>query len=596
MADVASPAESSANSDEGGAAEEPLDPASRTAHVGRATRLTLWTTCSVALFSRFHRLEYLDPTAAPRMMVGGDWTTYLVSPNFLRSADPLTWPIGRIPDYVAPEGTMLGQTDTVPILTPLYRLLIAFSPDSPIQLVGPLILTAYVVTFLMTARFVHRLTTHRPGWQRELMAIAFATLVTVAPFWNLQYVHPALMQQWLLVWAAIIALRRCIDGDGEPLSDRALLLAGLGPVILAAAVQPYLVPMVALITIGPDLAAVRSRPKVVLTKWLAAVAAVGAVSVALGFISPGSRLGSTGFGNYASDLLAVFDPDAQSRIVPDIPTRPDSIGGYAYPGLGGLMFLVVAAAVAAWSRRARALAAKSPPPTEGGATVVRFRTGAAAGLMLTTAAATAFAVAPVLRIGGRTLVDLSAVANRASSLTAVFRVNGRFIWVLVWLALLCGAVVLCRSRAFTVALILTTASAAVQIGDVIPWTPLLRPNESVEYADAAARLGDLRASGIESIQFQPPVVIPGCDSGQFGDFTYLGDVILAASVQQLAVNSGYTSRALPAYEQAICIDQAAAFTDRQYDTTVLYVVPADAANPPGLRCRTLTSLLKGCRV
>ena len=88
------------------------------------------------LFGGVLDFRVLNPLSAARMMTTIDWTTYIVSPNYLRGGPLLSLPIGQIPKYVAPVGTALAHTDTVPLLTPLYRLLLAIYPDRPIQLLS----------------------------------------------------------------------------------------------------------------------------------------------------------------------------------------------------------------------------------------------------------------------------------------------------------------------------------------------------------------------------------------------------------------------------------------------------------------------------
>src|SRR4051794_9143846 len=60
----------------------------------------------------------LNARNAPQMMTN-DWVTYIVAPNYLRSAPVLSLPIGRVPDYIAPVGSSLGLSDAVPVLTPI---------------------------------------------------------------------------------------------------------------------------------------------------------------------------------------------------------------------------------------------------------------------------------------------------------------------------------------------------------------------------------------------------------------------------------------------------------------------------------------------
>jgi hypothetical protein len=542
----------------------------------------------VVLFGRFHRFRYLDPRRAAEMMVFDDWTTYVVGPNYLRTAPNLSFPLGRIPDYLAPAGSSIGKVDSLPILTPVYRLAMAVFPGQPIQLVGAFLLVAFILAFNMVSHFVDLIDVELHFAVRECLTLGFAATLTIAPFWNLQYVHPALMQQWILIWALVSALRRCptfLEGRFRRSDSR---WAGLGPILVASVVQPYLIPMAALPALAPDIADIRIRPMEVLRK----VAVAGALSIglafAMGFIGDGGNLGSDGFGGYAGDLLGPVDPDLQSRLVLDVPGTVGSIGGYAYAGLGGL-FLALFGVVAAIGSTIRSRLLSVPlSRLEDGRLKLRLVGLSVAALLL-------YSALPTLRIAGRPILDLSRIFNNLESVTAIFRVNGRFVWMAVWLAMLVGiARLVIRWRPRTV-LIASLMILAIQIFDVIPWTPLARQPGDIEYEESLLVLREAAASGATEVQFQPPVVVPGCYSPEYGSFTALGDVLLAASVIGLPVNSGYTARLSPEFTRLNCELQVEEFVAGEFRSDVLYIVPGSAATSVRLECFPVTSELQGCR-
>lgn len=568
--------------------------APRTAGWGRVRhllpRIVLRLGLPVALFGHFYSFLYLNPLNAPRMLVGDDWTTYIVSPNFLRTAPLLSIPIAKVPGYIAPGGTTLARTDSIPALAPVYRLLNAMFPTRPVQLVGLLLLIAVVATFNAVARFCDHVRSELRGPQREILTLALATVAVVAPFWNLQYVHPALMQHWILVWALIGALRRCpsfLDGRFAPSPGR---WTGLGPICAAAAVQPYLIPMVAIPALAPDLAHLAKRPGAIVRKFGAAFVLVIAISVMLGYIGHG-HLGGTGFGAYASDLASIIDPGSRSRFVLDVPSLPDAIGGYGWLGLGGL--LVTAAGVVSvlrtsQSRRYRRVAGLEEPST------LESRRPAQV-LYLAIGLVAVYALLPVVRLFGRPIIDVVGLTKHFSALTSLFRVNGRFIWSLLWLGLLTGAGRLLTTSRRRTAAVIGLAALVLQLVDVIPWPVLLRPTTSIEYGAASAILRHQRATGARSIQFEPAVVIPGCYPAAYGTFADLGDVLLAASVVGLPVNSGYTARLDPEHVAQNCVAEADAFARGDFTSDVLYVLPRAAPLPPTLDCEAITSKLTACR-
>jgi Family of unknown function (DUF6311) len=476
----------------------------------RITVAALRTVVPVILFGRYQRFAYLVPTASPRMLVGDDWTTYLVSPNYLRGSAFLTWPLARVPGYIAPDGTSLGQTDIVPVLTPLYRALLQVLPGKPVQIVGFLLLFAYLASYFLCFNFVQSFTKRHPWWVRELAAASTASIIVIAPFWNLQYVHPALMQQWVLIWAVIGSLRRCFNS--QPERARTARWSTV-PVLVSAVLQPYLIPMTAAICLGPDLALVRLHPLAVIKKWTITIFAALFLAFALGYIESGSNLGSDGFGSYASDLVALVDPDNQSNILPNIATTPGAIGGYAYPGMGALMLLfsAVVTGVLRPFRSRSDLAGKEAEPDEfNGDPVSHHGRARFVGLLAVVFLTGVFAIGPAIRIRTRKVLDVSRITDHVSSLTAVFRVNGRFVWVTVWFILLLSIAHVCQIASSRFLSIGLPVFFILQLFDVVPWTPLLRANGSIEYDAARSTLTKLKSGGIETIQFIPPVLIPGC--------------------------------------------------------------------------------------
>ncbi len=567
------------------------EPESRksSAATGKAVRWFIRLATPLAIFGHIHRYAYLDPRHAAQMMVGGDWTTYVVSPNFLDGSHLL--PVGSLPGYLAPVGASLAKTDSIPAVVLLYRLIGSIFSGQPVQLIGTFLLSAVVLSFVAVCRFLDLIEAPR-GLAREVVTLCVASTLVMAPFWNLQYVHPALMQQWILILAVTSALRRCPSFIGGRFRQTSNRLAGVAPVMAAAACQPYLLPMTMVVSFAPDLARLFRAPAATALKiGGTAIGALGLAS-ALGYLGGGGKLGSTGFGAYAANLVSLFDADRQSRIFSDIPTAPDAIGGYSYVGFGGLVIVVLAVTRSLAQFRSRSMNrvgvdARSDRLDDIWPQRV-FTLGVC--FLLT------YAVIPDLWIGKRRVLSLDALFGLIAPITAIFRVNGRFTWIPLWTMLLLGGARLVLFRSRSLAMLVAISIFGVQMYDVVPWAPLSRPTASIEYPAARAVLQQEAEAGALSVQFQPPVVIPGCFAPDFGDFPALGDAMLAASQVRLSVNSGYVARLTPAYEDAICNHQAAEFRSGRYIANVVYVIPVSAETPSGLRCRKLTTQLQACRV
>jgi Family of unknown function (DUF6311) len=542
-------------------------------------RITLRIVTPVGLFFALFNPGYLIPTRAPRMLVGDDWTMYIVSPNYLRDSPLVSVPIAELPNYLSPFGSNLGRTDSIPILGPVYRLLIAFDPDQPMQLVGWILLAGVVVTFFVFADFLDSVRADWPSAAREVITLVLTSLVILAPFWRLQYVHPALMQAWILIAALAGALRRCPTALNGRLTPPKSKWVGVAPVCAAAAIQPYLLPMAFLPAFAPDLALARIEPRRVLTKIGITVALVVSILLVSGFLGSSGSLGADGFGEYAGDISALVDPNDRSRFVADIPTRPGAIGGFAYVGLGALVLFIVAL-VEARRSRSNERSTGDPAPLR--------CVWLAVGLL------TLYAVLPAIRLFDHEIIDFTPITRHFDSLTALFRTNGRFVWPLVWLLVMMAAATAMAARRRAVMMSVVAIALLVQIADVIPYPDLMRDESVVDYDQAKQILEHERGSGMQGLQFQPPIVIPGCYDVSIPFYT-AGDVLLAASVLRLPINSGHQTRVDPEIVRHTCVDQAAAFQNGKFSREVGYVIPAGGMTPTALSCQPLTRSFTLCR-
>ena len=110
---------------------------------------------------------------------------------------------------MAPVGTALGQTDSFPLLTPVYRLAVELRPDEPLQFIGRPMLAAFFLLFLVTNRFVLSLVDRRPGRPhrcsgRDRAAGRHGAVCPAVLRHRLG--HVSLMHQWVIVWALVLAL------------------------------------------------------------------------------------------------------------------------------------------------------------------------------------------------------------------------------------------------------------------------------------------------------------------------------------------------------------------------------------------------------
>lgn len=520
------------------------------------------------IFARQIGVWTLTPSAAPEMM-RADWTTYILAPNFLRTAPLLTFPIGRVPGYVSPPGISLAMADANPLLTPVYRLANALSPDRPVQLLGWLLLAAYVLTFAAAARFIEAAGRRWAGSPLELRdrvaARGLAAALLVMPFFSLRYIHVSLTNHWVIIAALGVACFR-----RELTRRNALLHAGV--VLLAVCIQPYFLPMVLGIVTPFVISAVRRRPVPTVVACAGTVLAIFGLAAVLGFIGGGFTAASRDYGSFSADLTTLFSPRKYARWLPDLPHHPKNTEGLGFVGLGGLVLVVAAFVVL--QRSGRKLS------------------GRVLAVLAACGALFVLAALPRLRVFGLTFLDLSDTPLALNPLGHIFRVNGRFIWALAWLLVLgAGGVVIGWRHPRQ--LLVVAAVVVVQFVTTKPEHIVSTP--TVAYEQALTTLRSRVSPSITLLELQPPWVAYQCYAGFGMKFNDLAPVLLAASTLRLAVNSGYPARPAVEAKAAVCDASTARFAARVFSPHSLYLRSVRAPAVRGLLCEPMTAEISLCR-
>lgn len=556
---------------------EQLGTQERTApSIARAVYWLGWL-APVALAGHYVDFRTLDVRRGHDLLMG-DWTTYIAAPNFLRGAPIWTFPVGEIPNYLAPIGTSLGQTDSFPVLTPLYRLLLAIFPGDLVQLVGPLLFVALVATFGVTRYFARgRIRTRYGGVNLpgEVAAIAIAMMLVAQPFFLTRMGHVALMHQWVIVLAIVLALSELERDRITPLDWRPLAV-----VAAAGALEPYLLAMVIPIVIAPM---IRPSPRGSYVSWLRGLAlrvlgcgvVAVVVSVVLGYVVIGASTENAGFGLYPSNVMFLVDPDNWSRLLGDLPTR-GSAEGNGYVGLAMLCVIALAGVIAV--RR-------------------RGQAGPSAGrlwpVMLVCVLLAVFALLPIVWLGNSTaLLDARPLLNQVDALTGTLRTNGRFVWPLIWLVGLSVVGVLIRRLPINAVAAIAIAGLALQVVETAP-SEHIRPNRG--YDEVVGTFRQAIAAGASGVEVQPPWVTYECSPPEWTSFDALRNVVAASAFLGLPINSGYAGRGSDEVQAEICQRQASEFAAHRYLEDVLYVIPPPVdVVVPGLECVALPESQRAC--
>lgn len=560
---------------------DPAAPEGRATPQATATVAVRWLgwLLPVALFAWYFEWRLLDIGRVFPLM-RGDWSMFIAAPNFVRDGPWFSIPIGEVPGYLAPVGTSLGQTDAMPVLYPVYRALSIVMPHRPFQLIGWELLGSMVATFGIVRRFA-RGEARAAGvdpLRAELLAAAAGVMLVAQPFYLVRSGHPSLFQMWVLPWALIVAVR-VVEArrDGTPPPSAWVVVA---PVAVAAALTPYLGLMVLAVIAVPLLATTAGHVRDTASQVSLAVAGFGAVSFVLGFVGAGGRSSSDGFGLYMADAALLVDGGRLSRVWPNTP--PD----LTYEGYGfiGSALLLTAVAVAASVLVARLRGRDGDHPGRASATwPVWLAVGA---LML-------WALMPVVRVFDRAVLDLNDELDPFARLTASLRANGRFAWPLLWLIGVLTVRVVVRQRR-TVVHVAFALAAVLQVGDAVRTHV---PTAADQYGPAMAVVREAKATGITRLEFQPPNVWTDCPAWEWGPFETIAQLVTAAGVEGLAVNSGSTARGNDAFRTEICERQRADYLAGRLAGDVLYVIPYGTEPvSDALTCRPTDAAATVCRL
>jgi hypothetical protein len=530
----------------------------------------------VAFFGWFLDFRLLDIMRVFPLL-RGDWAQYIAAPTFVRDGPWLSFPIGRIPGFMAPVGTWLGQTDSWPILYPLYRVLSLAMPHRPFQLIGWQLLTSMVLTFGVVRRYL-RIETAAvldDSLRAEIVATAGAVVLLAQPFYLVHIGHTALFQMWVIPWALIVSSRLLEQRRGADV--KVTTWAFVAPLATAAALNPYLFLMLLPVMFVPLMATARNHVRESAIRVAAALAIVVGVSLALGYIGTGGRWQSDGFGLYMADAGLLFDAGGLSRTWPNFPPNL-SLEGFGFPGTA-LLVLVVAVAIMVLVRRLRG------QPSEHRTWMWPLWVGVGLSML--------WAVMPVIRLFDHPLLDLNETLAPFSRLTSTVRTNGRFAWPLLWMLGLVTVRYLARQpRAWAHGLLVV--AAFVQVADAVH--PTL-PNAEDRYGPAMAIVREAVATGITRVEFEPPNVWTDCPAYEFGPFDEIAQLSVASAVEGLSVNSGYASRGNDEFLHQICQDQRAAYLAGHLEPDVLYVLPPGVEPVSDeLECRPTDLTVTVCRL
>ena len=243
--------------------------------------------------------EHVDPLHTEWLM-RGDFALHFFGWHLYRTS-PWTLPLGATPHLIWPVGSSVGLTDSIPLASAFFKVLDPLLPPT-FQFIGLWLVMCFALQALFGALLM-RLVTPHPGRQ-----LAGALLFVLSPPLAIRFGHAALAAHWVLLAALWLSLS---EGADRPSKRRVGAWALLAAV--TAAIQPYLLLMVALLMLaafGRQVVVDRRR---LVPAAMHAVAGLGAGGIGLwqsgSLIVPSvAGLNMGGFGGYSANLLTFIMP------------------------------------------------------------------------------------------------------------------------------------------------------------------------------------------------------------------------------------------------------------------------------------------------
>ena len=319
----------------------------------------------------------------------------------------------------APDGVMIGMTDSLPLITLLLKPFIGWFPAG-FQAVTPWLALCWI---LQPAAAVFAL--RSAGEKRIIPAVAVAVCASSMPTFLIRASHAALSGHFLLLLAIGISLRLSaspVRSHPEPRSPLAVrwLVAGCMLIPALLLIHPYLMMMAVIVLFAAPGTLLIRRDRnwiVVLASLLLSSLATGLLARSLGYLGGAS---TDGFGVYSMNLLSPVWPETSSLLGGNAPEPVDATGGqyegFQYLGLGLLLGVASLFLFAGSRKTMRTIVFRQP------------------GLVLSCLVLTLIAVSNRIYFGHHLLLSFHAPPG-----AGIFRTSGRFFWP-VGYAVLVGTV------------------------------------------------------------------------------------------------------------------------------------------------------------
>ncbi|WP_339453418.1 DUF6311 domain-containing protein [Pseudomonas sp. EA_5y_Pfl2_R50] len=480
----------------------------------------------------------LDPQNIAWLKDGDPATHYLGWAYFRHS--PWTFPLGLNPSYGLELGSAIIFSDSNPLPALLFKPFSGLLPET-FQYLGLWLLACFVLQAWFAWKLLG-LITDNP----VLRLLGAGLLVFSPPLLVRTGGHLSLAGHFLILAALYLALHPAIQRRRWAWGA---LLA------VTALVHAYLLIMVALLWVA-DLLGKVSLGKLTRRQggfeFASLFALVSVCCWQAGYFSIVDGAGGGGFGWYRMNLLALFDPDGWSFVLPDIKMDGGDYEGFNYLGLGGLLLLPVAG-IALFQRdiSLKALLTRRP------------------WLLLAMFGLTLFALSN--HIGWGTHSFSYPLPRFIEGLASIFRASGRLFWPVFYALFVLVIYLVVRGYRAPVAVVLLALALVAQVVDTrIAWAGLraakMIPETSAWDSPMRDPFWESAASHYKNIRALMP-------KNQSDQWQVIADF---AATHGLKTDAVYMGRVSPKAQDTAQREALRRLASGEYASDSLYILDEDA--------------------
>lgn len=370
-----------------------------------------------------------------------------------------SFPIGLISTLSYPFSMSVIYTDSIPIVSVFFKLLSPILPKT-FQYFG----LYGIVSFMLMGGF-SMLLIHRFVESRVITVLSSMFFILSFPIIQRMYYHTALASQWLVILALVIWVYSDID---SPVYKKCIIWGAMG--FLCVGIHSYFLPMVGAIMLFAIIDECISESKTsgnVRKKLLNGVYEIASFCILaifnlwiLGGLYGGASAIGGGIGSFESNLNTFFNPLGDGITKASLPLYNDfQYEGFGYLGLG--MILLLGVLVLGFIGLAVIERREFKPVSYLKTHHRQFLMGLLFVLFFILASG------PIFTLGDDKLFAVP-LPGFIGKIADIFRSNGRFIWVSLYVIMLAIIVCLDRIMRKSIKAVILSLALILQVVDLSP--------------------------------------------------------------------------------------------------------------------------------